>query len=300
LFESHLILNPAAGGAQRAQRVRDAAASVEGVTVRETTMPDDVARFTRDAIAAGVDRLLIAGGDGTLHKAVNTLMQIDESDRPTLGVIPCGSANDFSRCLRISPDVEAALSNAVHAAPTRVDVIRLRDAEGHRVHAINAVTGGLAITIRESLDEQTKRWWGRFAYSVAAVKAAGRTDQHHVKVTTDERTIEMDALGVVVTNGACAGGHEIMPVSDPTDGRIEVAVMAAMEGAEHLKLLGAFAVGAHLESEFVQWCCARHVELSAAPDMPLIVDGEVADFAYRSFDVAPGALRVAAGGDERT
>ncbi len=65
-------------------------------------------------IAAGITAdgkehtLVVVGGDGTVDEAVNGIC---DCSKVTLGYIPTGSGNDFTRALRLPADIHAALEN---------------------------------------------------------------------------------------------------------------------------------------------------------------------------------------------
>jgi diacylglycerol kinase family enzyme len=52
-------------------------------------------------LADGIGRIVIAGGDGTIHEAINGIAP--HFDRVELAILPCGTANDLARTLEITP-----------------------------------------------------------------------------------------------------------------------------------------------------------------------------------------------------
>lgn len=123
-----LIANPAA------QNGRGADAAERAVDILLPTLEDsfDFA-FTKSLghavdIAKGsaaFDTVIALGGDGVIHEVANGLMQIPGPDRPTLGVIPVGSGNDYARSLGMSFNVAKACDQilAGHAAPVDVGYV---------------------------------------------------------------------------------------------------------------------------------------------------------------------------------
>src|SRR5205085_5101664 len=99
-----LILNPNAGrgtGAARevglfAERLRGRGASVE---VKETAGPDDAARLAEEAAGAGATDVVVRGGDGTVHEAIQGLAGAGVR----LMVWPAGTANVLARQLGLPP-----------------------------------------------------------------------------------------------------------------------------------------------------------------------------------------------------
>lgn len=70
--------------------------------------------------------LVIAGGDGSVHEAVNGLMKIEDK-RPVLAILPVGSGNDSARALGIPFDALKAARVIKKMQVTGIDVGRMND-----------------------------------------------------------------------------------------------------------------------------------------------------------------------------
>jgi diacylglycerol kinase (ATP) len=110
-------------------RLRDALSSV---AAPEFSYPESLSAL-RDAVLAeakaGATHIAVAGGDGTLHHAVNAL-----GDRPvSLVPVRLGSGNDFSRGLEAGDRVSRATATVANLQARRVDLI---DVNGHRVCSV--------------------------------------------------------------------------------------------------------------------------------------------------------------------
>ena len=68
----------------------------------------------------GVDRVLVWGGDGTVRRAVDTI--VDEGLDASIGILPAGTANLLANNLGIPIDVRGAVDVAVHGDPRSIDV----------------------------------------------------------------------------------------------------------------------------------------------------------------------------------
>ena len=105
------LVNPAAGrgtGRAHLDRIR-VLASRHGAGLVVTRKVSDLWEQARRAAEDGVERLLVAGGDGTMHHAVQGLA----GTACALGVIPLGTGNDLAGTLGIPPDLEAAVERAL-------------------------------------------------------------------------------------------------------------------------------------------------------------------------------------------
>src|SRR5690606_6950759 len=100
-----VIVNPAAGNASVLEGLL--AAVPAGVVVQEATAADQTGTLAAAAVDAGFERVVAAGGDGTLHHLVNGLE--GRLDRVAVGLLPLGTGNDFARTLALPLDPLAAL-----------------------------------------------------------------------------------------------------------------------------------------------------------------------------------------------
>jgi len=127
-MKSRLILN---GKSAANPQVRDAVQKLREqgrpLEVRVTWEDGDALRFTREACADGIERVVAGGGDGTVNEVVNGLMTCDENSRTALGILPLGTANDFATGCEIPGTPYEALELATGEAPVPVDVARVND-----------------------------------------------------------------------------------------------------------------------------------------------------------------------------
>ena len=70
-------------------------------TARAVTDPSTIPDIVREAVMSRARLLVVGGGDGTISCAAGVLADLPAQDRPVLGVLPLGTANDFARSLEI-------------------------------------------------------------------------------------------------------------------------------------------------------------------------------------------------------
>lgn len=112
-----LIVNPNATSTTAAGRdlLAHALESRVKLTVAHTDHRGHAIEIARDAARAGVDVLIVHGGDGTVNEVVNGVLEVGGpgAAAPAIGVVPGGSANVFARALGISPDPIEATNQLV-------------------------------------------------------------------------------------------------------------------------------------------------------------------------------------------
>jgi diacylglycerol kinase (ATP) len=256
------------------------------VDVVHTGSRDELARALADL--AGRD-LVVAGGDGSLHEAIAALYNQEILGKPTIGLIPLGTGNDFARGLRIPLDPVRAATVVLDGLPTEVDILT-DDAGGVVVNVVHAGVGADAGMEAKPY----KARLGRAGYVAGALIAAIWTQGHRIRVVADDQVLadgSRRVLQVAVGNGTrVGGGTELTPDADPTDGLADVLVSFAMRPRERLLYGVHLKGGRHHERDDVHTVRAREVSVSGQ-EFCCDTDGELAGpMPSRTWTVLPKAF----------
>ena len=123
-----LIANPAAQrghGAEAARIAHDLLrewVGDEAVTLALTDFAGHAVDLAAEASSERYDTIIALGGDGIVHEVVNGLMRLPFDKRPTFGLVPVGSGNDYARTLGMSESVPDAIVQFLDARERLVDV----------------------------------------------------------------------------------------------------------------------------------------------------------------------------------
>lgn len=288
-----VLLNPAAGREPPSSSLRRALKGLSGAEVRVPADAAGTARLARAAESAGCRRLVVAGGDGTVHRVVTALR--DPAEGPALGLVPTGTGNDFARALGVPPDPEAAVRVAARGPVRSVDGIAFRVGD-RRGRAVNFVLGGVGGDIAGRVTAERKRRWRRLVYLRAAADELGALESRDLLVEADGDPVSSGPhLAVLVANGPTLGsGIPAAPGAEVDDGRLELVAVRGDSAAHLVGTLARVVVGRHLASRRVSWRSARRVSVRGAPRMPFNADGEDLGVGTADVRVLPGALSVAA------
>ena len=300
-FVMHILVNPNAGSLTDADRL--ALHAADDVVVVQVASPDDTREAATRLAREGADLVVAAGGDGTVHLVANGLMAggDDASSRPTMGILPRGTGNDFARTLGLPLDapIEDSLE-ALRAGDRRaLDVIKMDHASGGR-YAVNVCAGGFSTTIDEAMTESLKSTWGPFAYFVGGVKALPEMEAHEVLLDWDFGPSErVRAVNVVVGNGRMAGGgHPVAPRANPEDGLLDVVVIRDGTGLDISRVAALALTGAaYVEDDLVVYNRVHRLRVEASPGMLFNVDGEILTDEPIAFEAVHAALRFVVGAD---
>ena len=217
-----IIFNPvSAKGKSRA-----ALNIVEGVlqsksipyTVHETQYQGH-AKELAAALSAQPVNLIVMGGDGTFNEVLNG---IENFQNVVLGLIPCGTGNDFVRATTIPSDVQGALDIILRGDKGYVDFIQLGDRR-----ALNCAGAGMDVDTLVRY-ETIKFFKGKLRYYAALIDVLLHTKFHKLRLTVDGVTQEKSVFLITAANGTCiGGGMPISPNSDPFDGKFDIVTSRA-------------------------------------------------------------------------
>lgn len=285
-----LVANAAAGATEHeqvaaARAVLSAVATVETVSCES---PDDLDAAITDL---GDRVLVIAGGDGSLHLAVQRLDALvpDRLAGTAIGLIPLGTGNDFARGVGLPLDPEEAARAVVDGAPRQLDLLRT-DA-GHLV--VNASHAGLGAVAAERASE-LKPTFGPVSYPLGALLTGAREKGRELVVTLDgEVYSDAQTLMVGVANGPSIGGGTLLaPGAEPDDGLLDVVVVTAVGPVARLAFGAALKAGTHLERDDVRHARGREVRITGEP-VAHDLDGEhVEPLPSLTYTVEPAAWRL--------
>jgi diacylglycerol kinase (ATP) len=288
------VVNPHASrvGPDGAERAREALRAAGAAVVLAVTRDvDELARRLADARGG---RVVLLGGDGTLHAAANC-----PGPLPELALIPAGAANNVAHCLGIPTAPGDAAALAVHGAARPVDAIEAVTAE-RRVVAVEGVSVGfLALARARYQAENSSDVRAAVAAGLAALAGFHPLD---VRVGCDgcpgaacEFPELMHVAQLFVANMPCYGtGLRVAPHADASDGLLDLVAIDVRGRAGIPRMLLRLRRGAHVGRPGVRLRRARAVRIDGRGRSPMIADSENLGTGPVSLRALPGALAVVA------
>jgi YegS/Rv2252/BmrU family lipid kinase len=262
-----LIANPVAGKAARV-RIRQATAWFENrgvnVDLTLTGARGDARQAAGAARREGFDRIVAAGGDGTLNEVINGLVP---SPIP-LAFLPLGTTNVFALEVGIPFSVEAACRIALEGRPTPVALgaaddtrFLLMASAGADAEAVYGVSGRL------------KRLAGKFAYLASAVGVLLRQPPRPIEAVTADGEI-IPCFGAILSNGRLYGGRFLVsPEASLQEPALDVCLLLHPGRLGLLRTAATFAVGRRPDPAAVRSFKTSFLRLQGAP-VPVQIDGD--------------------------
>lgn len=318
-MRSVLIVNPKAKRGRALWHAQRAQARLQRhgwhCELQPSENPEHVRQLTERAVAIGVDAVLIAGGDGTIHHAVQVLAN---SDIP-LGIIPCGRGNDLVRALGIPLDAEVAAEVIARQNIKAIDLgqVMATSDEGQRANFSSPVPRPSSLSVPSPVPRPSPRFFcgivtcgfdsevadfahrhrqipgGWVGYFGAALLLLARYRFKTVRVRGDGWSFDGETLLVATANcPAYGGGMWIAPTAKLDDGLLHVCIVRATSKWRILRLLPTVFSGEHVREPEVSLHPAKRVHLDSDEAIPLFADGEPVGTTPATVTVAPNALRV--------
>ncbi len=255
--------------------------------IRETQYPGHATELAKAAVEEGFDVIVAVGGDGTLRE---TALSVVHTDR-VLGLLPCGTGNDYARAVGIPTDAAAALDILLNGDNRVVDAGQANDQI-----FFNIAGFGFDVDVLDYTEEfKPKCKNGETAYRLGVLKALFGLKLRKTTLTFPDGTIERNVLMAAAGVGThFGGGMNVLPESDMSDGLLDVCIAHDVNRITVLGLLPKFIKGKHVGLKCITYRKATEVSVVCDPVSRIEVDGERMDGTPVTFRVLPGALTIRA------
>lgn len=297
-----LLINPAAGRGRarrlraRVERgVREAGLDCE---IAVTTGPGDAKRIAAEAVREGITRIIVAGGDGTIHEVANGLLEApaaeDGATRAAIGLIPLGTGNDFAKLVNVYKlPPEAAAARMARGEARVFDVGR---ALGEYFDNILGI-GFDAEAVRQA--NRIRRLRGIAVYLAAVYKTFVLFRPPVLEISAHEYREKGAMMMLAAAIGVAAGGgFYITPSADPSDGLLDVCLIRKVGLWTFLRAVPRVMKGTHVGLKEVSLFRTASVTIRCE-DAPLVLhlDGELREPGLHEVEVTiePKRLRVLVG-----
>lgn len=306
-----VIVNPMSGGGATGRRWpqlrRALDARLQDWDNAFTLAPHDATRMAREAAMDGYAEVVVVGGDGTLHEAVNGLFEEDEEGlvtesplNPGIVFTPIrfGTGGDFARHLGLSAQLPQAVDHVGAGRVTTVDVglIGFRDHEGRgrRRIFLNIASFGLSGLVDAKVNASSKRLKG-LSFLSATLRALAEYRPLAVQIGLDgDSFYRGPVVTAAVANGTTfGGGMKFARDARIDDGRLDLVVQTRAGTYEKLRVHQLY------DGKLADWPSVHHgrgTVVTAGPlgDEPVLldVDGEQVGVLPARFTVVPEVLRL--------
>lgn len=266
--------------------------------MRLTWEHGDARRWALDGAKAGVDAVIAAGGDGTLHEVVHGVLEAGDEASSAVGVLPFGTANDFAAAAGLvvegRGDAASFLERITSFAPRDVDLIRVRvdDGDNDRI-LVNVATAGTGTEATRDAPPGLKRVLGDFAYLLTGLARVSHLEAWPLRLTGPDFEWSGRVFAVAVGNARRAGGGmRLCPRAHVDDGLLDLTIAPEMPLEELLPSAGESLLlgGGVPEHEPFVHRQLEWLDFEAESEQRIHLDGEPVDGRRFRFEVERGRL----------
>ena len=231
------------------------------------TAGEDVGVALNDIKDGNYKYILIAGGDGTVDSVVNAMAKNGVS--LPIGILPAGTANDFSKFLGMPSDIEAACKQILSSEVKSVDLGSINDK-----YFVNVASTGLFTDVSQKTDVNLKNTIGKLAYYLKGLEELPNFRKLHVNILSKEVEFDGEMYLLLVFNGATAGNFNLATRADACDGLLDIIMFKAVQIYELLPLFIKVLKGEHLDSNKVLYFKTDYLKVECHEDIVTDIDGE--------------------------
>jgi diacylglycerol kinase (ATP) len=282
-----LLTNPSAGkgrGTRTAAiampRLKEAGFAVRSLVGRDGS---EALALAQRAVADGVDAVVVVGGDGMVHVAVQAVA----GTGVPLGVIPAGTGNDVARYFDIPRSDPQRAADVVIGSRTRtVDLAR-----AGATWFVTVLAAGFDAVVNERANKMT---WprGQMRYNLATLAELRVFEPLPYTLELDGNVVRLDAMLVAVGNGpSFGGGLRITHGAEIDDGLLDVVIIKPMSKVELVRTYPKLYTGGHTRHPQYEHHRVREVTV-AAPGIVAYADGERVGALPLTVEAVPDALTV--------
>ncbi|MGZ4400393.1 MAG: diacylglycerol/lipid kinase family protein [Gaiellaceae bacterium] len=299
MSEIVFLVNPASANGSTGKRWPEIAreAMSEGLVgdVLFSEHGEHLPKLAREALERGAKRLVVVGGDGSIHQVVNGLGErIGEVE---LALISRGTGWDYAREFGIPRGVRAAARVALEGDVREVDVGRARchawSGEELVTYFVNAGGAGISGAIAQRVDDTSKALGAKASYLWGTVAVFVRWRNCLVQVRVDEEERSGTMHEVLVGIGRYEnGGMKLFPEAKPDDGLFDVLLMGDLTKRDLIANVVRLYRGTFLPHPKIELLKGRAVTVDAEQPLPIQLDGEQPGTTPVRFELLPRALRL--------
>lgn len=230
-----------------------------------TRKAGDAASFVGSANTAGIDLVVIAGGDGTINDALQGI----SSNTPPLGLLPLGTANVLAHEIGMGtdPDEIATCLMACNTLDVRPGVVN-----GRRFIMMTSV--GLDAQVVSDMPRTLKKRLGKLAYLVQGLQTLARYAPPQIEVQIDGTATR--AATIIVNRGQRYGGRFVLAsnarLSDP---RFVASIVPDVGRLALFARFLAIPLGLVNRLSLVQQIAGTQIEITGPQGHPVQADGDI-------------------------
>ena len=237
-----------------------------------------------EALAAGYDKIVAVGGDGTVNEVAQGLLATPAA----LGIIPTGSGNGLARHLGIPLRVSLAMKCLFTSQAIAMDTFRLNGRLSLNVSGIG-FDGYIADLFGM---DKTRGFQG---YTRLVLNEFRQFPEFDARITNGKNELDRKAFVIAIANSSQYGNNaKIAPTASICDGLLNISILKKMP-PYRLDFIYAFFSGTIDQSAYCENLQVRDASIHINTPVAYHIDGEPAGKAdHFKIELLPASLHILA------
>jgi YegS/Rv2252/BmrU family lipid kinase len=255
----------------------------QGFCVRK---PKNISSIVLEVIAAGVDMIIVGGGDGTISAVVDFGAKKDI----LFAILPLGTSNSFARSLNMPLDLESAIEVIKKGKTKRIDLGKIGED-----YFANTANLGLSVEVNRSVDNKYKKSFGRLSYLPLALWHLLTFQPFDVTITTSIGVSKYKCIEILIANGQFQGGIPLALNADLGSGKLILKIFLCNNWKDKLNLFGYWFLSLfrhNIRNKRIKQFGFDEIKIDTARPMYVDIDGEAKTKTPIEISVAEKALEI--------
>ena len=237
--------------------------------------------------------IVIMGGDGSFHEAINGMMNRNDSMKIPIGIIPNGSGNSLCRDLNLLNPLAAARAIANNQR-INIDIAKIIT-NNTVIYNFNIIGWGMVSSI--GIKAEKHRWLGPSRYTIISLIEIFLKKTFKSKIifyNESELRNEINdsfIFGVICNTIHTGNGMKMAPKARIDDGLVDLLLIKNVSRLRLLKLMPKLFSGTHINDENVSYFKIKKLKLSTKSNYKLNIDGEIKGSSSFEFEVLPKKIQ---------
>jgi YegS/Rv2252/BmrU family lipid kinase len=278
-----IILNPAADSERALRKQARVESLARDCVVCATTYTGEAETMARRGVAEGFEKIVAAGGDGTINEVVNGLA----GSGTTLGLLPIGTMNVFATELGLpTHDLELCWEIVKGDSTRAIDLPK-----ANQKFFVQLAGVGLDAQVVKETSSQLKRNFGPLSYVISALQIAARKPPR-LFIQSEDASIDEGSF-VLVGNGRLYGGpFPFFKHAALDDGLLDVIAFKRLGYLEIIKYLQDVIFSSEIRVPEIEYFQTRQLRVESDQSVPVELDGELVGNCPVEFSLENRSLRV--------
>jgi YegS/Rv2252/BmrU family lipid kinase len=281
-----LVVNPIAGGTSKEPLLslvkREAIQRDVTLSIFATTGKNDEAQLRKEIEQHRPQRVLVAGGDGTIKLVAEVLNGMDIS----VGILPAGSANGLATHFNIPDNQREQLEIALGTHTIMADRLLVNNKV-----CLHLADLGINAELIKNYERSQIR--GKLGYILQSIPTLFKCEYPFTfNVTTETISWQKDGIQLAIANANKFGtGANINPKGAIDDGKFELVLFKKLDIIEIIKTIQS---EIDLQTDFAETVSTPWAKIITKAPVPLQIDGEyMGEITEVEVSVCPHKLEIA-------